>query len=409
MSEEKKKEIKEESPKLKKQEELKVFFSYAPEVYKLFDNEFKKEIIKAGNFSVEGIKSIKRFNYSAEDSQSIKNFDKKLRSEKIREQDYYFIIVTPKYFRAIKDHTFKLFKKECKFKFFWLQTKKEYKTICRCKENNPIKQLFIVELNEAELKAELEAKKNKTELKDNTTLKDKILGFIQEINKQIKEKEDEGNIQDKNLKVRRDDRTEEIKKLKKQLENEEDKDKREEIRKEIEVLKAERKEIIQKFRDNKKDRREASTKSIGIIIENLKEREYKSKMNAAKWKWMSIASIIGSAVIVAVFCFLLSENKLDLFIAIASATLLVGLFLILARFSFNLAKSYMNEVEKLADRVHAIQFGRLFIQVYNTTVERNDFLEAFKNWNWNENSSFISMNPDIHLDGISELVKKSKN
>ena len=69
----------------------------------------------------------------------------------------------------------------------------------------------------------------------------------------------------------------------------------------------------------------------------------------------------------------------------------------------------MNEVEKLADRVHAIQFGRLFIQVYNTTVERNDFLEAFKNWNWNENSSFISMNPDIHLDGISELVKKSKN
>jgi len=148
-----------------------------------------------------------------------------------------------------------------------------------------------------------------------------------------------------------------------------------------------------------KSRRDASKKSIDKIVEKLREREADLDKKAKTWRKLSWMPFVLCFIIF--LCFggwvLMNDNvfqtELVLYLTISAITILLTFFLIFSRYSFTLAKAYMNESTKIADRIHAIKFGQLFIEVFNTRVDKADFLEAFKQWNWCEDSSFAKMSP----------------
>jgi len=100
-----------------------------------------------------------------------------------------------------------------------------------------------------------------------------------------------------------------------------------------------------------------------------------------------------------------------IFFAIKSVLIIV-LLIAGSKYSFNLGKSYMNEALKVADRIHAISFGKFYLQVFEQQVEPSDIKEIFRDWNISGKSSFMELNSNDHdpmiLDKIVELIEKIK-
>lgn len=54
---------------------------------------------------------------------------------------------------------------------------------------------------------------------------------------------------------------------------------------------------------------------------------------------------------------------------------------LLAAYAFKLSRSYFRESLRYADRRHAIQYGKLYMDTYGPRIDAPAFKEAFQNWN----------------------------
>jgi len=72
----------------------------------------------------------------------------------------------------------------------------------------------------------------------------------------------------------------------------------------------------------------------------------------------------------------------------------VGLLVALSKYAFTLGKSYMNESLKNSDRLHAISFGKFYLQAYGDVVEPEDVKDVFQHWNIDKDSSFSDLKTD---------------
>jgi len=73
----------------------------------------------------------------------------------------------------------------------------------------------------------------------------------------------------------------------------------------------------------------------------------------------------------------------------------------------------MSESLKIADRIHAISFGKFYLQVFNQQVEPTEIKEIFRDWNINnQTNTFSSQQSNDYdpklIEKISELVEKIK-
>jgi hypothetical protein len=93
--------------------------------------------------------------------------------------------------------------------------------------------------------------------------------------------------------------------------------------------------------------------------------------------------------------------------------ILLILLLTSSKYAFTLSKSYMNESLKIADRIHAIKFGKLFIKIFESSINKNDFKEVFQNWNLSKDSSFSSISTDNYdpkfVDSAVKILETIKN
>ncbi|GEO24169.1 hypothetical protein CQA01_47030 [Cyclobacterium qasimii] len=100
-----------------------------------------------------------------------------------------------------------------------------------------------------------------------------------------------------------------------------------------------------------------------------------------------------------------------IFFAIKSALIII-LLIASSKYSFNLGKSYMNETMKIADRIHAISFGKFYLQVFNKRIETEELKDIFRDWNISNQSSFMGQKSEDFdpklLDKISEVIDKIK-
>lgn len=83
-----------------------------------------------------------------------------------------------------------------------------------------------------------------------------------------------------------------------------------------------------------------------------------------------------------------------------------------SKFAFTLAKSFMVESLRNADRIHAIKFGEFYLKAFGDQAQWSQMKEAFQHWNIDSGSDFIRqdvkhIDPEIH-EKILELIKTVK-
>lgn len=180
------------------------------------------------------------------------------------------------------------------------------------------------------------------------------------------------------------------------------------------------KEII----DDRFEKIESSiTVHIEPILEDLKIREEKLRKMAGNWYFLGYISLVLGIIGTIVFI-LAGYKELEtiewekVVYSALKATILLVLLISLSKYSFTLAKSYMHESLKNADRTHAISFGKFYIKVFEKSLDPQDFKEIFQNWNLNNNdSSFSGLTPDSYdpkivegitkiFDSVKEVIKK---
>ena len=73
----------------------------------------------------------------------------------------------------------------------------------------------------------------------------------------------------------------------------------------------------------------------------------------------------------------------------------------------------MSESLKIADRIHAISFGKFYLQIFKNNLNPNDIKEIFRDWNINnQENNFSKQNSDDYdpklLEKAIEIVNRVK-
>ena len=152
------------------------------------------------------------------------------------------------------------------------------------------------------------------------------------------------------------------------------------------------------------------------VFRKLERNELKDQLLAYFCYILSIAFLI------AIIPFILRINlsylhELDIIDTIVySVKNIVGLSVLaaLSRLAFILGKSFMVEAIRNGDRIHAISFGRFFIQAYGREATRQEIREVLGDWNIDKGSSFQTqdakeIDPNIYgaLDSLKSYFNKN--
>jgi hypothetical protein len=73
--------------------------------------------------------------------------------------------------------------------------------------------------------------------------------------------------------------------------------------------------------------------------------------------------------------------------------IVISLFAALAKHCYTISNAYMHESLKRSDRMHAINFGKFYLEVYGNEVSQVDMKAAFENWNLDSDSAFVKIKP----------------
>lgn len=166
-----------------------------------------------------------------------------------------------------------------------------------------------------------------------------------------------------------------------------------------------------KERKEVEDQKESITDYVGPTLHYLEQRENRLREIANNWNIAGyLALIIG---VVGAIILIIIDNiffqKIDwqkaVYIAIKGVIILI-LLLALSKYSFTLAKSYMNESLKIADRIHAIKFGKFYLDFYNNKISSENFKEIFQHWNLSKDSSFSAISADNFDPKLNDLAIK---
>jgi hypothetical protein len=93
--------------------------------------------------------------------------------------------------------------------------------------------------------------------------------------------------------------------------------------------------------------------------------------------------------------------------------IVVTLFCAFAKHAYNIGNAYMHESLKRSDRMHAINFGKLYLEVYGNDVSQNDMKSIFENWNLNSDSAFVKIqgpnfDPKV-IDQATQMINAVSN
>lgn len=89
----------------------------------------------------------------------------------------------------------------------------------------------------------------------------------------------------------------------------------------------------------------------------------------------------------------------------------VGLLVGLARYGFLFSNAYMREALKNADRRHAINFGKFYLESYGAAADWTQVKEAFEHWNISSDNAFSKETADqLHtgnLEKAASIIEKA--
>jgi hypothetical protein len=136
---------------------------------------------------------------------------------------------------------------------------------------------------------------------------------------------------------------------------------------------------------------------IDEAIKSLRDRESRDGRHGRAWY------VIGFLALVAGIPFVLfaiaysgtatERSWADIAILSLKTIVVVGLLGACAKYAFTLGKSYISESLKSADRIHAISFGKFYLQAFGSESKWPELKEVFQHWNIDRSSSFSSLDP----------------
>ncbi|MGL6001595.1 MAG: hypothetical protein ACRCZ4_05765, partial [Plesiomonas sp.] len=149
----------------------------------------------------------------------------------------------------------------------------------------------------------------------------------------------------------------------------------------------------------------------------LKESEFCTKSEAWNFKGnLALGAAIASAIAGLVyggfeFNAAAKENIDWLFFSflLFKGLIVVTLFGAWAKHAYNVANAYMHESLKRSDRMHAINFGKLYLEVYGNDVSQTDMKAIFENWNLESDSAFTKVQATNFEPKVVEQVTQIIN
>lgn len=173
----------------------------------------------------------------------------------------------------------------------------------------------------------------------------------------------------------------------------------------INQLETKNAEIIQKrIDDNLSDYVTDSVSSLKIIEEKLKSA-------AGRWSFISIVILVvgfSAGICFSLFGYAFGPDLKDLkwpelLIFSIKGIFIVSAFVAAAGYSFLKSNAFTHEAIIVSNRAHAIQFGKLYLEIYGNTVERSEMQKIFENWNISSDTAFLK-----HKNDKSDPVKFSE-
>jgi hypothetical protein len=173
------------------------------------------------------------------------------------------------------------------------------------------------------------------------------------------------------------------------------------------LLENDDKKIAKKEAEEKLERTAASF--VQDSITELSKREVRLKLQANVWYIIGFLALIlgvGIGVYFSTFDNSPSNSTINIVYIIARNVLIIALLIVASRYSFNLGKTYMNESLKNADRIHAISFGKFYLQVFGSNIKQEELRDVFKDWNTNQESAFLKLDSkDIDPKVLETILK----
>lgn len=179
---------------------------------------------------------------------------------------------------------------------------------------------------------------------------------------------------------------------------------------------------IRGFIISQQEKREKQTAKVNLSLnvylgDVFKKLENKEKRNRFLAYLCYVLSVIFLLVIVPL-AYKLNSTNLDgqnmahtifyIVKSIASLSVLAAL----SRLVFILGKSFMVESIRNGDRIHAISFGRFYINAYGHVATRQEIREVLSDWNIDKGSSFYNQDAkeiDPNFYGALEILKSHFN
>lgn len=150
-------------------------------------------------------------------------------------------------------------------------------------------------------------------------------------------------------------------------------------------------------------------------IEALKEKENEYKTKATEWSGngqLALKYAVGSAIVALVygayeFNQTHEQNISWLFFAylMLKGLIVIGLLGAWAKHAFVQSNAYMHEALKRSERIHAISFGKLYLEIYGNNVDKQEMKSIFENWNMESQSAFKEIKQDDFNPKALENVK----
>ena len=157
--------------------------------------------------------------------------------------------------------------------------------------------------------------------------------------------------------------------------------------------------------------KESLSDYISDVFNSLKASE---TVNRKKATWLYVLSglFLFTPCILAVFFIFVFSATTDStrFFSIIGGLLFISILLVsISRLTFTLAKSYMVESIRCSDRIHAISFGRFFLDAYGDNATSDEVINAFSSWNIdNGGTVFRTQSSDDYAPQLIEIIKLLK-
>jgi hypothetical protein len=176
-----------------------------------------------------------------------------------------------------------------------------------------------------------------------------------------------------------------------------------------------RKEAVEEKATSTREKIESKAADyIEVAITALRKREFRNAVAGTIWY------ILGFITLIAGVWFainglsgldkLSNQNYWMYVLVVLKSIIIVGLLIACSKYAFNLGKSFINEALRNADRIHAIAFGKFYLQAFGDKVSSpEEIREVFQNWNIDKDSSFqkldsTSYDPKL-AESLVEIVK----